>query len=73
MWATIGEIALVSWLVIASGVIVVTYIRRSRANGRSGHTGTGHLAAVKGRYAPTPLPEWATDDQDPDSESDDRR
>lgn len=67
MWLTVFKIALVVFLVIAVGFVVVTFVRKSRAKGFPTRESSSHLGQIKGAMPPMPKPEWADgSDDDPD-------
>ncbi len=72
MWLDIFKIALVVFLVIGIGFLIVTFIRKSRANGFPTPESSSHFWQAEGAMPPTPKPDWAKDwtsdagDDDPD-------
>jgi hypothetical protein len=52
------KIALVAFLVIAAGIVVVTFIRKSRAKGFPAPESSSHFWQAEGSMPPTPKPEW---------------
>ena len=69
MWARIGEALVVIWLVVATTIFVVVFVRRVRANGFP--EPSEDVIAAKGgigRWAPLPRPEWTSWPDDPDNE-----
>jgi hypothetical protein len=76
MWLTVFKLALVAFLVIAVGVVVVIFVRNSRAKGFPTPQSSSHLGQIKGAMPPTPKPGWADgrdDDDDPDGHPRGRR
>jgi hypothetical protein len=68
MWLTVFKLALVAFLVIAVGIVVVIFVRNSRAKGFPAPQSSSHFWQIKGAMPPTPRPEWAdkSDGDDPD-------
>jgi hypothetical protein len=65
MWESIAKVALVAFLVVAVLVIVVVFIRRLRAKGfPTNERQSLYGSAADGFMPPTPLPDWATQDDD---------
>ena len=69
MWLTVFKVALVVFLVVAVGVLAVTFMRKSKAKGFPTPESSSHFGQVKGAMPPMPKPEWATDS--PDGNGDD--
>ena len=68
MWPMVFKIALVVFLIIAVGFVVVTFVRNSRAKGFPAPESSSHHWQIEGAMPPTPRPEWADqkDGEDPD-------
>jgi len=68
MWLSVFKLALDELLVIAVGVVVVIFVRNSRAKGFPTPESSSHLGQIRGAMPPTPKPEWAdgSDDDEPD-------
>ena len=62
MW----KFALVAFLVVAVVVIVVVFVRNVRAKGFPAKQSLSHYEQSRGAMPPTPKPEWAYDDLNPD-------
>ena len=59
-WTTIGAIVLLGGLAIATGILVVVFLRRLRAKGLPEPTGYAapYLSVVEGPIPRVPPPEW---------------
>ena len=58
-WILIGKTALVAFLVVASGVLVITYLRKSRRSPTwRPPIDSGYMNTIRPGVPPTPLPEW---------------
>lgn len=66
MWETVGKVALMAFLALAVLVLVVVFIRKARANGISASERASMFGPFAGAVPATPLPDWATRDDDPD-------
>lgn len=64
MWLTIGKIALVVFLVLAVGSLVVVFVRNSRRKGFPIPESSSHLGQMKGAMPPMPRPDGLDDDPD---------
>lgn len=60
MWLTVLKIAVVAFLVIGIGFVVVIFVRNSRAKGFPTPESSSHFGQIKGAMPPTPKPEWET-------------
>lgn len=69
---TIVGILLLGWLAIASGILVVVFIRRLRANGLPEPIGYAapYLSIVEGPVPHVPPPAWARRDETRSSDDD---
>jgi hypothetical protein len=65
----IVKVAAVIVIVVGVGVLVVTFIRKSRANGFPTYESNSHYAQMRGAMPPTPKPEWV-DWEDEESSTD---
>ncbi|AGC60188.1 putative secreted protein [Mycobacterium liflandii 128FXT] len=77
-WLTIALVALVGFLVMGSGLLLFTFVRKARRGVRpptSDPNASSYLNAVFGGAPPTPLPQWAHHDEafDEDPEGGDSR
>ena len=75
MWLAILKIALAAFLVVGVGIVVVTFIRKSRVKGFPTPESSSHFWQAEGAMPPTPKPEWVDWDEagDGDSGGDQRR
>jgi hypothetical protein len=73
MWLTVLKLALIVFLVIAVGFVVVTFVRNSRAKGFPAPESSSHFGQIEGAMPPTPRPEWANQDDDDPDEFEQRR
>jgi L-asparagine transporter-like permease len=75
MWLAILKIALVVFLVVGVGIVLVIFIRKSRAQGFPTPESSSHFWQAEGAMPPTPKPEWDNWDQagDDDADGDQRR
>ena len=62
MW----KMALVAFLVVALVVLVVVFVRNTRAKGFPVKESLGHHDQARGAMPPTPGPNWPRGDVDPD-------
>jgi hypothetical protein len=65
MWLTVFKIALVVFLVIALGFVMVTFFRKSRRKGFPTPESSSHVGQIRGAMPPMPRPD-GFDDDDPD-------
>lgn len=61
MWLDVFKIALVAFLVIGIGFLVVSFIRKTRAKGFPTPESSSHFGQTQGAMPPTPKPDWARD------------
>lgn len=67
MWLVVLKIALVVFIVVGIGVLAVTAIRKSRANGFPTPESSSHFGQINGAMPPMPKPHGAdSGDDDPD-------
>lgn len=64
MWLTVFKIALVVFLVIAVGFVMVTFVRKSRAKGFPTPESSSHVGQIRGATPPMPKPDGFDDDPD---------
>jgi hypothetical protein len=62
--AVVLKIALVAFLVIAVAILVVAFIRKSRARGFPTPESSSQFWQLKGAMPPTPRPDWIEADGD---------
>jgi hypothetical protein len=65
VWETVGKIAVLAFLAVALLVLVVAFVRKSRAKGFPTPLGTENYSPFGAQMPPNPLPDWATQDDDP--------
>jgi hypothetical protein len=70
VWETIGKIALLAFLAMALLVLVIAFIRKSRAHGFPTPQGSSIYSPFGGQMPPNPLPDWATQDDEPEPRQD---
>ena len=73
MWLTVFKLALVAFLVIAVGIVVVIFVRNSRAKGFPTPQSSSHFWQIKGAMPPMPRPEGADQRADDDPDEFERR
>jgi L-asparagine transporter-like permease len=56
MWLTVFKVALVVFLLVGLGILVVTFIRKSRAKGFPTPESSSHFWQTQGAMPPTPGP-----------------
>jgi hypothetical protein len=69
-WTTVGAIVLLAWLAVATGILVVVFVRRLRAKGLPEPTGNAapYLSILEGPTPRVPPPEWVNWEESPDDE-----
>jgi hypothetical protein len=58
------KIVLVAFLVVAVAILLVTFIRKSRAKGFPTPESASQFWQIKGAMPPTPKPDWIQTDDD---------
>lgn len=59
MWLTGLKVVLVVFLLVGAAILVITFIRKSRANGFPTPQSSSQFWQIKGATPPTPKPDWA--------------
>ena len=64
MWLSVFKIVLIVLLAVAVAILVVAFIRKSRAEGFPTPESSSHFWQIEGAMQPMPKPTWADEGED---------